>query len=1009
MNKNQARQIQAAVLLTAVLLLVPATAFAKAPKGNWPSYAAKSFAGGTGHWKNPYKIATAGQLALMAKQVNDAMYKSKKKVPERFYVLTKDIDLSAHYWIPAGQVRGNNKPADLTKAGKHANLSLKGKGHTIKGLRLNKGEKWGGLFGVAGDTSVVDLKLKDVNINTDHYAGAVAGYGGYLFWVSVSGTVKAKKGAGGLIAKAEKKTVLWCVSAKVKVVSKGYAGGLVGESIGEVKKDKDGYFDDYYGFTHEIVTENIKATVKGGNCAGGLFGRLDVQGTDEYDPDVEFNPWEVFYFKKPPSVKVSGNNYVGGIAGRYDGFYLYNEGFYDEDWPDAYDEYQVYTLRNLHVKGSVKGKNYVGGLFGHMTVSEMHEPGVSFIGHSIRNSSFVGKVTGKTNTGGLIGYKVNTAKKPSGTITKCFVRANIKGGTNTGGFIGQADTAEDFLNINQSYYSGKISGGSNTGGMIGLANIDRAYFALNNSYVTGSVKGTTNTGGIAGNLRPQALRYAQISNSYISATLASSSASEGYLFGSPLFDWQTKLGNVYYNKTKTKTVPAGITVTDASLYPQPKATTTALLTRTRQPGLNSAVWTAKKTAKKKGYLPQLSAFAKAKKPFIKKASLKSVTTPAYYKVTCQGNGGKTSEGKTTVTVYLRYNAKFKRYKPFVFTRQGYTVAGISPKSPKKLPKILKDDKTVVKVRWKKIDEPAIDQVGFSAVRTTDRDASLLWSPALGASSYDIYRATSLAGPFTKIASTQATTFTLSDLLWDKAYYIRIYGSTTKGGISYVSKTSATLALPILKPAAQTAISTEVLENGQVKLYFEARTCHGYEFLRSDADPTTFLPTGPFSSVYDISADYFTGYDTSHIMASSLIGKPSTYRLRAYRNTETGKLYSDTSNTTYACSHPGKGVIISAEATTTAFAKLSYKNFYCTGYDLYKSTNTDTAFTKIKTILLNGSGDDKQLFEGDDPTYSVYLDTDVSSANTYYYKIVPFAFDFGIKAEGVASEIVSVVP
>lgn len=65
--------------------------------GYWSSYYASSFDGGTGESDAPYLISTAAQLARMAYLINGSSSSSYNK---KYYELTADIDLSAHYWVP---------------------------------------------------------------------------------------------------------------------------------------------------------------------------------------------------------------------------------------------------------------------------------------------------------------------------------------------------------------------------------------------------------------------------------------------------------------------------------------------------------------------------------------------------------------------------------------------------------------------------------------------------------------------------------------------------------------------------------------------------------------------------------------------------------------------------------------------------------------------------------------------------------------------------------------------
>ena len=83
-----------------VLTLAPTTARADVATEKWTDFAAPDFAGGAGTKDNPYQIATAEQLAKLAKEVNSG-------IPEQthsgeYFKLTAPIDLSGKRWVPIG-------------------------------------------------------------------------------------------------------------------------------------------------------------------------------------------------------------------------------------------------------------------------------------------------------------------------------------------------------------------------------------------------------------------------------------------------------------------------------------------------------------------------------------------------------------------------------------------------------------------------------------------------------------------------------------------------------------------------------------------------------------------------------------------------------------------------------------------------------------------------------------------------------------------------------------------
>lgn len=116
--------------------------------------------------ENTYHITTPAELAWVAEQVN-----SKTEYFEgKTILLMNDIDLSGSYWTPVGKVTGY--PTVTFKG------TFDGQDHIISNLTASDdaaGYAAAGLFGSILGT-VKNVTLKDVNIRSTHYAGAVVGY-----------------------------------------------------------------------------------------------------------------------------------------------------------------------------------------------------------------------------------------------------------------------------------------------------------------------------------------------------------------------------------------------------------------------------------------------------------------------------------------------------------------------------------------------------------------------------------------------------------------------------------------------------------------------------------------------------------------------------------------------------------------------------------------------------------------------------------------------------------------
>lgn len=116
--------------------------------------------------ENIYLITTPAELAWVAEQVNS----KTEYFEDKTILLMNDIDLSGSYWTPVGNV--TDYPTVTFKG------TFDGQNHIISNLTASDdaaGYAAAGLFGSILGT-VKNVTLKDVNIRSTHYAGAVVAY-----------------------------------------------------------------------------------------------------------------------------------------------------------------------------------------------------------------------------------------------------------------------------------------------------------------------------------------------------------------------------------------------------------------------------------------------------------------------------------------------------------------------------------------------------------------------------------------------------------------------------------------------------------------------------------------------------------------------------------------------------------------------------------------------------------------------------------------------------------------
>lgn len=150
---------------------------------------ADSYAGGDGSKTNPYEIATAEQLAKLARDVNNG--NTSQAFLGKYFKLTADIDLKNGIWMPIGKYYnyGNDNGNNRLFFGK-----FDGNGHVIKNMHIQwEGTEarsaWGLFSTLQGAsstnlTTVTNLIIKDATVEKkpgfepygpDYKVGVVAG------------------------------------------------------------------------------------------------------------------------------------------------------------------------------------------------------------------------------------------------------------------------------------------------------------------------------------------------------------------------------------------------------------------------------------------------------------------------------------------------------------------------------------------------------------------------------------------------------------------------------------------------------------------------------------------------------------------------------------------------------------------------------------------------------------------------------------------------------------------
>ena len=399
------------VLLCFMLCMasIPAAVFADsetpAVPATWSDYAATAFAGGSGTEADPYQIETPEQLAKLAADINTGIVDLDHS--KEYFKLTKDIDLSAHRWIPIGSGSANESFHAFSGY-------FDGNDKTITGMYVDEStEKYSaGLFGNVTGYEIKNLKIKDAYVKTESVGNKIENAGiligsaaqGYGMTTSVkdcsvSGIVESDSArTGGLAGYNSYGTYENC-TADVKVKGAGKAGGFVGE--------------DFSGTYKNCTAEgNVSGSWSVGGFAGVLFFESKVD-----------------HCAAQGKVTASGWN-AGGFAG--------------------YVENGV-TISNCVAAGDVESTvdgwepkvgGFAGTVTGANTVSNSHAAGkVTSANEEYKAGGFTGVNSGSTFTGSSFDVEKNADFKAEGGTAA----AEIEG-------VEAASTQKVKANVCRDYY-----------------------------------------------------------------------------------------------------------------------------------------------------------------------------------------------------------------------------------------------------------------------------------------------------------------------------------------------------------------------------------------------------------------------------------------------------------------------------------------------------------------------------------------------------------------------------
>lgn len=319
-------------------------------------------------------------MAYLAARANDGTLYSLGD----YYILTNNIDLSAHQWVPIG--RGT------PQVSKYFDGYFNGNGKTITGLYVDESTDgylaglFGLLIGQVTGLTIEDAYVKTAGENSSAgiLAGRISNSGTKVTNCHVSGTVESDVFAGGLTGYASYTEFESC-SAKAKVSATGNnIGGFIGE-----------------GFAASFTDCAAEGSVTGSWCCGGFAGVIWYNAKAEHciaDVNVTATDWNtggfVGYTEQNTSISdcvalgnvsnpiTSTTTKLGGFVGSMD---------------------NSISIQNCHAAGTVQGGNeehpaggfigYANGTFMGCSFDKEKNPALNAAGEGSLDSGVTGEET----------------------------------------------------------------------------------------------------------------------------------------------------------------------------------------------------------------------------------------------------------------------------------------------------------------------------------------------------------------------------------------------------------------------------------------------------------------------------------------------------------------------------------------------------------------------------------------------------------------------------------------
>lgn len=267
-------------------------------------------------------------------------------------------------------------------------------------------------------------------------------------------------------------------------------------------------------------------------------------------------------------------------------------------------------------------------------------------------------------------------------------------------------------------------------------------------------------------------------------------------------------------------------------------------------------------------------------------------------------------------------------------------------------------------------------------------AKVSWTKVVGAAGYEVYRATSKSGTYTKvttITSGSTISYTNTGLTTGKTYYYKIRAYAANGTTKvYTGYSSVVSVKPI--PAKSTLKVASASYNSIKVTWSKVTGASGYVLYRATSSNGSYSSIGTANS----------GNKVSYTNKSLSSGKVYYYKIRAFRTVSGKRIYGSTSSVVYTKPIPAAPSTIKAANAGYNGIKVSWSKVTgAAGYQIYRSTSSNGSYTKVGTVTGNSKVS--------------YTNTGLTTGKAYYYKVRAYAKAGSSTVYGSASKAAGAKP